>query len=50
MKEIPVCKYGELKIEIGDKLLLYIMTSLEDAPKEFQKAMNKIQVDVFFNE
>lgn len=46
-KEIPVCKYGELKIEIGDKLLLYIMTSLEDAPKEFQEAMNKIQADVF---
>lgn len=46
-KEIPVCKYGELKIEIGDKLLLYIMTSLEDVPKEFQEAMNKIQADVF---
>lgn len=46
-KEIPVCKYGELKIEIGNKLLLYIMTSLEDAPKEFQETMNKIQTDVF---
>lgn len=46
-KKIPVCKYGKLKIEIGNKLLLYIMTSLEDAPKEFQKAMNKLQTEVF---
>ena len=45
-KEIPVCKYGELKIEIGNKLLLYIMTSLEDAPKEFQETMNKIQTNI----
>lgn len=49
-KEIPVCKYGKLKIEIGNRLLLYIMTSLEDAPKEFQKAMNKIHTNVFLNE
>lgn len=46
-KEIPVCKYGELKIEAGNKLLLYIMTSLEDAPKEFQETMCKLQTEVF---
>lgn len=46
-KEIPVCNYGELKIEVADKLLLYIMTSLEDAPKEFQKEMLKLQINVF---
>lgn len=42
-KQIPVCRYGELKIETSDKLLLYIMTSIEDAPKEFKEAMNKLQ-------
>lgn len=42
-KEIPVCNYGELKIEVANKLLLYIMTSLEDAPKGFQDAMCKLQ-------
>lgn len=47
-KEIPVCKYGKLKIEIENKLLLYIMTSLEDAPKEFQEIMNQLQTE-FFN-
>lgn len=45
-KEIPVCRYGELKIEIEDKLLLYIMTSLEDAPKGFQEIINKLQIEV----
>lgn len=42
-KEIPVCEYGELKIEASNKLLLYVMTSLKDAPKEFQEAMCKLQ-------
>ena len=46
-REIPVCSYGKLKIEIGDKLLLYIMTSLEDAPREFKEAMDSIQKEVF---
>lgn len=45
-REIPVCGYGKLKIEIGDKLLLYIMTSLEDAPREFQEAMERIQKEL----
>lgn len=45
-KEIPVCKYGELKIEVANNLLLYIMTSLENAPKEFYEAMHKLQTNV----
>lgn len=43
-KMIPVCAYGILKINANGKLLLYLMTSKEDAPEEFCKAMKKCQL------
>lgn len=41
-QEIPVCEYGELTIKTSNKLLLYIMTSIKDAPKEFEETMHKL--------
>lgn len=36
---IPICKYGVLKIESADKVLLHIYTSLTDGTREFKEAM-----------
>lgn len=38
-RKIPVCRYGELTINVKGKQLLYIITSKEQAPKDFEKAM-----------
>lgn len=38
-KEIPICRYGELSIDVKNEQLLYIMTSKECATENFEKAM-----------
>ena len=41
-KEIPVCSYGELTINVKEKQLLHIMTSVENAPWDFERIMKQI--------
>ena len=42
-KEIPICRYGELSIDVKNEQLLYIMTSKEYAADNFEKAMNEFR-------
>lgn len=42
-KEIPICRYGELTIDVKNEQLLYIMTSKEYAAENFEKAMNEFR-------
>lgn len=45
--QIPICLYGELRIETKKQLLLYIMTSKDNAPEKFSKLMsNAISVPI----
>jgi len=40
--EIPICLYGELKIQSKSGLFLYLMTSKHDSPAKFHKGFNDI--------
>lgn len=42
-RKIAVCRYGELTIDVKGKQLLYAILSKEEAPKEFEKAMNVLK-------
>lgn len=40
--QIPVCLYGELRIEARNQLLLYIMTSKANAPENFSNLISNL--------
>lgn len=40
--EIPVCLYGELKIQSISGMFLYLMTSKSDSPSEFKKQLDSV--------
>ena len=42
-KKIPICRYGELYIDVKNEQLLYVITSKEYAPEKFKKAMNEFR-------
>lgn len=40
--QIPICSYGELKIQSKSGMNLYLMTSKEDAPKNFTNQFSSV--------
>lgn len=42
-EKLPICRYGQLSINVQNEQLLHIMTSKEEAAENFEKAMKEFR-------